>query len=51
MGDQYECDVVGARNAGLFPVWYLGAIDLPYTEHGDVLTVESWKELMRRLQG
>lgn len=51
VGDQYECDVVGARNAGLFPVWYLGAIDLPYTEHGDVLTVESWVELMRRLQG
>lgn len=50
VGDQYECDVVGARNAGLFPVWYLGAIDLPYTEHEDVLTVESWEELMRRLK-
>lgn len=30
IGDQYECDVKGALNAGLYPVWYIGAIDLPY---------------------
>lgn len=49
VGDQYECDIVGAKNAGLFPVWYLGAIDLPYTEHEDVLTVRSWEELMQKM--
>ncbi len=45
IGDQYECDIVGARNAGIFPVWYIGAIDLPYSEKEDVLTIESWKAL------
>ncbi len=45
IGDQYECDIVGARNAGIFPVWYTGAIDLPYNKKEDVLTVESWEAL------
>lgn len=31
IGDQYECDIKGSRNAGLQPVWYRGAIDMPYT--------------------
>lgn len=30
-GDQYECDIKGALHAGLLPVWYQGAIDIPYT--------------------
>lgn len=25
IGDNYQCDVAGARNAGMFPVWYTGA--------------------------
>lgn len=45
IGDQYECDVMGAKGAGIFPVWYIGAIDLPYEEREDVLTVRSWMEL------
>ena len=45
VGDQYECDVKGAAGAGLFPVWYIGAIDLPYEEHKEILTVQSWREL------
>lgn len=45
IGDNYTCDVKGARNAGIFPVWYIGAIDLPYEEKEDVLTVRSWEEL------
>lgn len=45
IGDQYECDVKGALNAGLFPVWYIGAIDLPYNPDESVLTVKSWQEL------
>lgn len=51
IGDQYECDVVGARNAGIYPVWYTGAMDMPYEEKEDVRTVSSWKELMEDLRG
>lgn len=45
IGDQYGADVEGARNAKITPVWYIGAIDLPYEEKEDVLTVSSWAEL------
>lgn len=50
IGDQYECDIVGAAGAGLFPVWYIGAIDLPYTPHEEVLTVDSWGEVRKILE-
>lgn len=50
IGDQYACDVVGAQYAGIQPVWYIGAIDLPYEEKEDVLTVKSWDELQEKLQ-
>lgn len=50
IGDQYECDIKGALSAGLFPVWYVGAIDLPYTEDRNILTVKSWTELMQRIE-
>ena len=49
VGDQYECDIVGARNAGIFPVWYLGAVDRPYEDKEDVITVKSWQEFKERL--
>ena len=45
MGDQFKCDIVGAREAGMFPVWYIGAIDTQYFDIKDVLTVKDWKEL------
>lgn len=45
IGDSYECDIVGAGNAGLFPVWYLGAIEMPCEEHDDVLKISDWNEL------
>lgn len=45
IGDQYECDVKGALNAGLYPVWYIGAIDLPYREDCSILTVTDWDAL------
>lgn len=45
IGDQYECDVKGALNAGLYPVWYIGAIDLPYREDRSILTVTDWNAL------
>ena len=50
VGDSYECDIVGAGNAGLFPVWYLGAIDMPYVERGDVLKIRDWEELKTLLE-
>lgn len=50
IGDQYECDIKGALSAGLFPVWYVGAIDSPYTEDKDILMVKSWNELKKRMQ-
>ena len=50
IGDQYECDIKGALSAGLFPVWYIGAIDLPYIEDKNILTVKSWNELKQRME-
>ena len=50
IGDQYECDVKGSMNAGLLPVWYVGAIDLPYVEDKDILTVKTWSELERYME-
>lgn len=49
IGDQYQCDIVGAKGAGLFPVWYIGAIDMKYEPREDVLTIGNWKELMELL--
>lgn len=49
VGDNYECDVAGSRNAGMFPVWYIGAT---YTHDGsndDVLTVRNWEELKQEI--
>lgn len=46
IGDRYQCDIVGAKEAGLFPVWYIGAIDMKYAPRQDVLTIKKWKELM-----
>lgn len=50
VGDNYNCDVVGASNAGLFPVWYTGALRSPASKH-DVLTVSHWCELTDILSG
>ena len=50
IGDQYECDIKGALSAGIFPVWYIGAIDLPYTEDKNILTVKSWDELKQKME-
>ena len=50
IGDDYECDVVGARNAGIFPVWYLGALDMPYEEKEDVMKIRAWKELQEWME-
>ncbi len=51
IGDNYECDVMGARNAEIFPVWYVGAIEVPYEERDNVLIVKEWKVLKDLLMG
>jgi len=45
VGDSYECDVQGARNAGLFPVWYTGASEAPEPSDDGVLRINEWSEL------
>lgn len=45
VGDNYVCDVEGARGAGMTPIWYKGAIDFYQPDHDDVATITSWKEL------
>ena len=45
VGDQYECDIVGAKNSGIFPVWYIGAIDMKYESKDGILTISKWDEL------
>lgn len=49
IGDQYECDIVGAKSVGIFPIWYRGAINMPYEEKEDVLIIADWKELQAML--
>ena len=44
-GDNYACDVTGAKNAGMFPVWYKGALDYEQDDHDDVVKIFSWSEL------
>ena len=45
IGDHYECDVLGARNAGIYPVRYIGAIGTTYEQKCDVMEIHSWTEL------
>lgn len=49
IGDNYMCDVKGALEAGLFPVWYIGAIDMTTTEDNKICTVSSWQELIKMM--
>lgn len=49
VGDQYECDIVGAKNAGLFPVWYQGAMRMSYEEKDGVAVAKNWQEFRDRI--
>lgn len=49
IGDQYQCDIVGARNAGIFPIWYIGAIDLPYETDPSTRTITHWDQLVKMI--
>lgn len=50
IGDQYECDVQGALDAGLLPVWYIGALERLSAVESNVLTVASWDELRKQME-
>ena len=50
IGDQYQCDVIGAKEAGLFPVWYIGAIDVKCASCEDILIIDKWKNLIELLK-
>ncbi|MBQ7146331.1 MAG: HAD family hydrolase [Lachnospiraceae bacterium] len=45
VGDDYACDMVGAREVGLTPIWYKGAMDFEQAEHLDVWQIQEWTEL------
>ncbi len=49
IGDQYECDIKSALAVGIMPIWYIGAIDLPYVEDKNILTIQNWKELKEKM--
>lgn len=50
-GDNVRCDVVGAHNSGIYPVWYTGAVfgiqEAPDVEH---LHIKDWRELIAFLR-
>lgn len=49
VGDHYECDIVGAKNAGLKPIWYQGAVE-PSDEHPEIVRVKSYDELIQYMK-
>lgn len=56
-GDNPRCDVLGARDAGMTPVWYDNAQRCPYRAEGDLvpldeaacLRIRDWSELLPAL--
>lgn len=49
IGDNYQCDVIGAKSTGIFPVWYIGANALPQGDD-DVLRISHWNELKEQIE-
>lgn len=45
VGDQYKCDVLGALNCGMTPVWYTQCRHYKEENEHNVLEVASWNEL------
>ena len=50
IGDNYECDIVGARNAGIYPIQYIGAIDTTNENRHDVQEINNWTELIAYIE-
>lgn len=51
VGDNDYCDILGAKDAGMFPVWYVGAIEenIPSEKKDEVYTIQDWSELKERI--
>lgn len=49
-GDRPDYDVAGARSAGLFPVWYAGALEKEMAEPPECLKITHWDELREILE-
>lgn len=45
IGDSYRKDVLGAKNAGILPVWYLSLADRNSVEAADIIAVENYGKL------
>lgn len=58
IGDNYACDIVGAKNAGIFPVWYVGSVHTPEDveekmERGikeEILVIREWDRLQKLME-
>lgn len=51
-GDNAVCDVDGAANCGIFPVWYKGAIEKAnnHIPQSKCLIIEDWNELIDKFE-
>lgn len=45
VGDNYECDVLGAKGVGMLPFWYTAAIDFKQDMSHECLKIGTWEEL------
>ena len=50
VGDNYDCDVAGAHNSRLTPIWYKGALDFAQADHKDVIHIHAWSELQEMIE-
>lgn len=54
IGDNYKCDIEGALEVGMTPVWYIGAVDFPQEELEEeqkgICTVKEWGELQKQME-
>lgn len=50
VGDNYECDVVGAKAAGIYPVWYTGATCKKSAKSEAVLEITEWQDLINMME-
>lgn len=49
-GDNVQCDIIGAHNAGFTPVWYKGAVHSEQTPPDiDCIQIDNWEELKQIL--
>lgn len=50
-GDRPQYDVAGAKGAGLFPVWYTGALEEEIADEENCLRINHWDELKKMIEG